>query len=96
MFILPADDLSYCNNRITSKVFRFNVSIMEKNATNLFRAEFRALRIHNPNAKKNEQRIELYQVRELSVPLLAEHRWGERVSKMLCFSLKPLVGHREG
>lgn len=73
--IFPADDLSYCPKGITSKVFRFNVSLMEKNATNLFRAEFRALRIPNPSAKKNEQRIELYQVRELSVPLLAEHRW---------------------
>uniref|UniRef100_A0A3B5LPU0 Transforming growth factor beta n=1 Tax=Xiphophorus couchianus TaxID=32473 RepID=A0A3B5LPU0_9TELE len=62
------NDLSYCNNRITSKVFRFNVSIMEKNATNLFRAEFRALRIHNPNAKKNEQRIELYQILQKDDP----------------------------
>lgn len=35
---------------------------MEKNSTNLFRAEFRALRISNPSAKRNEQRIELYQV----------------------------------
>ncbi|MEQ2181275.1 hypothetical protein GOODEAATRI_009755, partial [Goodea atripinnis] len=55
-------DLSYCPKGITSKVFPFNVSIVEKNATNLFRAEFRALRIPNPSAKKNEQRIELYQV----------------------------------
>ncbi|XP_043998341.1 transforming growth factor beta-3 proprotein [Gambusia affinis] len=56
------NDLNYCNNRVSNKIFRFNVSIMEKNATNLFRAEFRALRIHNSNAKKNEQRIELYQI----------------------------------
>lgn len=64
---LPADDLPYCPKGITSKVFRFNVSVMEKNSTNLFRAEFRALRIPNPSAKKNEQRIELYQVCELTV-----------------------------
>lgn len=60
----PADDLTYCPKGITSKVFRFNVSIMEKNSTNLFRAEFRALRIPNTAAKRNEQRIELYQVCE--------------------------------
>lgn len=56
------NDLPYCPKGITSKVFRFNVSIMEKNATNLFRAEFRALRVPNSSAKRNEQRIELYQI----------------------------------
>ncbi|XP_034433145.1 transforming growth factor beta-3 proprotein isoform X2 [Hippoglossus hippoglossus] len=56
------NDLSYCTKVTTSKVFRFNVSTMEKNSTNLFRAEFRALRIPNSVAKKNEQRIELYQI----------------------------------
>uniref|UniRef100_A0A1A7YGY6 Transforming growth factor beta n=1 Tax=Iconisemion striatum TaxID=60296 RepID=A0A1A7YGY6_9TELE len=55
------NDVSYCTKSTTSKVFHFNVSILEKNATNLFRAEFRALRIPNPSAKRNEQRIELYQ-----------------------------------
>ncbi|KAK0130891.1 Transforming growth factor beta-3 [Merluccius polli] len=54
------DDL--CPKSITSKVFRFNVSAMEKNSTNLFRAEFRALRIPNSSSKRNEQRIELYQI----------------------------------
>ncbi|XP_053290260.1 transforming growth factor beta-3 proprotein [Pleuronectes platessa] len=56
------NDLSFCTKVTTSKVFRFNVSTMEKNSTNLFRAEFRALRIPNSSAKKNEQRIELYQI----------------------------------
>ncbi|XP_029900399.1 transforming growth factor beta-3 proprotein [Myripristis murdjan] len=56
------NDLPYCPKGITSKVFRFNVSAMEKNSTNLFRAEFRALRVANPSAKRNEQRIELYQI----------------------------------
>ncbi|KTG05504.1 hypothetical protein cypCar_00004787 [Cyprinus carpio] len=55
------NDLPYCPKGITSKVFRFNVSSMEKNATNLFRAEFRALRVPNSSAKRNEQRIEVYQ-----------------------------------
>ncbi|KAG1936375.1 transforming growth factor beta-3 proprotein [Pimephales promelas] len=56
------NDLPFCPKGITSKVFRFNVSVMEKNATNLFRAEFRALRVPNSSAKRNEQRIELYQI----------------------------------
>ncbi|XP_069008203.1 transforming growth factor beta-3 proprotein [Embiotoca jacksoni] len=62
------NDLPYCPKGITTKVFRFNVSIMEKNSTNLFRAEFRALRIPNPGAKKNEQRIELYQILQKDDP----------------------------
>ncbi|KAJ8341559.1 hypothetical protein SKAU_G00338500 [Synaphobranchus kaupii] len=56
------NDLPYCPKGITSNVFRFNVSAMEKNSTNLFRAEFRALRVPNSSAKRNEQRIELYQI----------------------------------
>ncbi|XP_028997580.1 transforming growth factor beta-3 proprotein-like [Betta splendens] len=56
------NDLPYCTKGSTSKVFRFNVSAMERNSTNLFRAEFRALRVPNPTAKRNEQRIELYQI----------------------------------
>ncbi|MGH0181255.1 UNVERIFIED_CONTAM: hypothetical protein FKN15_006837 [Acipenser sinensis] len=56
------NDLPYCPKGITSKVFRFNVSSMEKNSTNLFRAEFRALRVPNSSAKRSEQRIELYQI----------------------------------
>lgn len=63
------DDLFYCPKGITSKVFRFNVSAMERNSTNLFRAEFRALRVPNPDAKRNEQRIELYQVCKGTVSL---------------------------
>lgn len=56
------NDLLHCPKGVTSKVFRFNVSTMEKNSTNLFRAEFRALRVPNSSAKRNEQRIELYQI----------------------------------
>ncbi|XP_037652565.1 transforming growth factor beta-3 proprotein [Sebastes umbrosus] len=62
------NDLPYCPKGITSKVFRFNVSTMEKNSTNLFRAEFRALRIPNAVAKRNEQRIELYQILQKDDP----------------------------
>ncbi|XP_053701776.1 transforming growth factor beta-3 proprotein [Synchiropus splendidus] len=62
------NDLPNCPKGITSKVFRFNVSTMEKNSTNLFRAEFRALRIPNAGAKRNEQRIELYQILQKDDP----------------------------
>ncbi|XP_034713817.1 transforming growth factor beta-3 proprotein [Etheostoma cragini] len=62
------NDLPLCHKGTTSKVFRFNVSTMEKNSTNLFRAEFRALRISNPGAKRNEQRIELYQILQKDDP----------------------------
>lgn len=62
------DDLLYCPKGITSKVFRFNVSAMERNSTNLVRAEFRAFRVPNSSSKRNEQRIELYQVRKGTVP----------------------------
>ena len=59
------DELAVCPKGITSKVFRFNVSSVEKNGTNLFRAEFRVLRVPNPSSKRNEQRIELFQVNPL-------------------------------
>ncbi|XP_056282101.1 transforming growth factor beta-3 proprotein [Pseudoliparis swirei] len=62
------NDLPLCLKGITSKVFRFNVSTMEKNSSNLFRAEFRALRIPNSAAKRNEQRIELYQILQKDDP----------------------------
>nr|KAF6487853.1 transforming growth factor beta 3 [Rousettus aegyptiacus] len=59
------NELAVCPKGITSKVFRFNVSSVEKNGTNLFRAEFRVLRVPNPSSKRNEQRIELFQVNPL-------------------------------
>ncbi|XP_013868067.1 transforming growth factor beta-3 proprotein [Austrofundulus limnaeus] len=64
----PENNDLHCTKSTTSKVFRFNVSILEKNATNLFRAEFRALKINNHMAKKNEQRIELYQILQKDDP----------------------------
>uniref|UniRef100_A0AC11AVK8 Transforming growth factor beta 3 n=1 Tax=Ovis aries TaxID=9940 RepID=A0AC11AVK8_SHEEP len=56
------DDLTVCPKGITSKIFRFNVSSVEKNETNLFRAEFRVFRMPNPASKRSEQRIELFQI----------------------------------
>nr|XP_060610236.1 transforming growth factor beta-2 proprotein [Anolis sagrei ordinatus] len=41
---------------------RFDVSAMEKNASNLVKAEFRVFRLRNPRPRVLEQRIELYQV----------------------------------
>lgn len=40
----------------------FDVSSMEKNASNLVKAELRIFRLQNPGAKVAEQRIELYQM----------------------------------
>lgn len=51
---------------------------MEKNSTNLFRAEFRALRVPNSSAKRNEQRIELYQVCERNK--MSQYTWDSEVS----------------
>lgn len=65
---------------------------MEKNSSNLFRAEFRALRIPNAGAKRNEQRIELYQVCELTAHF---HRY--RLPAFMCSisSQKACVGQLE-
>lgn len=41
---------------------RFDVSSMEKNASNLVKAELRIFRLQNPKARVPEQRIELYQI----------------------------------
>lgn len=96
-FSLP-DDLFYCPKGISSKVFRFNVSAMERNSTNLFRAEFRALRVPNPDAKRNEQRIELYQVCKGTVSL-SFHRdemkieW--RGASTLDWALSPFMLHKQ-
>ncbi|XP_077455604.1 transforming growth factor beta-2 proprotein [Stigmatopora argus] len=40
----------------------FDVSSMEKNASNLVKAELRIFRLQNPSARVSEQRIELYQI----------------------------------
>ncbi|XP_045392026.1 transforming growth factor beta-2 proprotein isoform X2 [Lemur catta] len=44
------------------RIVRFDVSAMEKNASNLVKAEFRVFRMQNPKARVHEQRIELYQI----------------------------------
>uniref|UniRef100_A0A8C7ZMD6 Transforming growth factor beta n=1 Tax=Oryzias sinensis TaxID=183150 RepID=A0A8C7ZMD6_9TELE len=72
------NDLLYCPKGITSKVFHFNVSAMERNSTNLFRAELRALRVPNPSAKRNEQRIELYQIMRPNEPVRKQRYVGAK------------------
>ncbi|KAK1170657.1 transforming growth factor beta-2 proprotein-like [Huso huso] len=50
---------------------KFDVSSMEKNASNLVKAELRVFRLQNPKARVSEQRIELYQIvghKELTSP----------------------------
>ncbi|XP_028296045.1 transforming growth factor beta-3 proprotein-like [Gouania willdenowi] len=73
-----SNDLHYCPKGITSKIFRFNVSAMERNSTNLFRAEFRALRIPNQSAKRSKQRIELYQILKPNEHIRKQHYIGAK------------------
>lgn len=70
------DELGVCPKGITSNVFRFNVSSAEKNSTNLFRAEFRVLRVPNLSSKRSEQRIELFQVSGSLLPPSSRGRMG--------------------
>uniref|UniRef100_A0A8C4Q838 Transforming growth factor beta n=1 Tax=Eptatretus burgeri TaxID=7764 RepID=A0A8C4Q838_EPTBU len=55
-------------NNFYFRLLKFDVSTMEKNASNLVKAEFRILRIPNYYAKQSEQRIELYQVLQQKHP----------------------------
>uniref|UniRef100_UPI00358E554F transforming growth factor beta-2 proprotein n=1 Tax=Myxine glutinosa TaxID=7769 RepID=UPI00358E554F len=55
-------------NNFYFRLLKFDVSTMEKNASNLVKAEFRILRIPNYYAKQAEQRIELYQVLQQKHP----------------------------
>lgn len=74
-----------------SRLFFFNVTSFERNASSLFRAKFRLLREPNPRAKQSEQRIELYQV---SVQL-SDQEWLRLVHRiegmipcsLVCFTL---------
>lgn len=59
---LFADAIPPTFYRPYSRIVRFDVSAMEKNASNLVKAEFRVFRLQNPKARVPEQRIELYQV----------------------------------
>ncbi|CAJ0940514.1 unnamed protein product [Ranitomeya imitator] len=54
------------------RIIRFDVSAMEKNVSNLVKAEFRVFRLQNPKARVSEQRIELYQIlksKDLTSPM---------------------------
>lgn len=56
----------------------FDVSSMEKNASNLVKAELRVFRLQNPAARVPEQRIELYQARGGGDSVLSDLDWGCR------------------
>ncbi|XP_026551532.1 transforming growth factor beta-2 [Pseudonaja textilis] len=57
-----ANFISTSNQNPYFRRVRFDVSAMEKNASNLVKAEFRVFRLQNPKARVSEQRIELYQM----------------------------------
>ncbi|XP_043931660.1 transforming growth factor beta-2 proprotein-like [Protopterus annectens] len=44
------------------RIVRFDVAQLEKNSSNLVRAEFRVFRIPNSKTRVSEQRVELYQI----------------------------------
>ncbi|XP_063775192.1 transforming growth factor beta-2 proprotein isoform X2 [Pseudophryne corroboree] len=54
------------------RIVRFDVSAMEKNVSNVVKAEFRVFRLQNSKARVSEQRIELYQIlksKDLTSPM---------------------------
>ncbi|XP_078516636.1 transforming growth factor beta-2 proprotein-like isoform X2 [Lissotriton helveticus] len=60
---------NYGNNLIPTspvspffRIIRFDVSALEKNASNLVKAELRLFRVPNPKSRASEQRVELYQI----------------------------------
>ncbi|XP_010640800.2 transforming growth factor beta-2 proprotein [Fukomys damarensis] len=67
-WLLPKDEMTVRDAipppfyRPYFRIVRFDVSAMEKNASNLVKAEFRVFRLQNPKARVPEQRIELYQI----------------------------------
>lgn len=62
-YCLLADAIPPSYYSLYFRIVRFDVSAMEKNASNLVKAEFRVFRLQNSKARVSEQRIELYQVR---------------------------------
>ncbi|XP_068089008.1 transforming growth factor beta-2 proprotein isoform X2 [Hyperolius riggenbachi] len=77
--VYKIDFLPYSENVIYTnyynpyfRIIRFNVSAMEKNVSNLVKAEFRVFRLQNLKARVSEQRIELYQIlktKDLTSPM---------------------------
>lgn len=59
---LLADIISHTHFNPYFRRLMFDVSSMERNASNLVKAELRVFRLQNPSARVAEQRIELYQV----------------------------------
>ncbi|XP_032803552.1 transforming growth factor beta-2 proprotein [Petromyzon marinus] len=57
------------------RIFKFNLSLFNKNASNLVKAELRVQRLPNPAAKLIEQRIELYQILKSKDPWAPSQRY---------------------
>uniref|UniRef100_A0A8D0DZ04 Transforming growth factor beta n=1 Tax=Salvator merianae TaxID=96440 RepID=A0A8D0DZ04_SALMN len=68
-FILPSNTIPYFRR------VKFDVTALEKNASNLVKAEFRVFRLQNPKARVSEQRIELYQILKLKDPASPMQRY---------------------
>ncbi|KAK1795026.1 hypothetical protein P4O66_010215, partial [Electrophorus voltai] len=69
--LCPADVISATHYNPYFRRLRFDVSSLEKNASNLVKAELRIFRLQSPKARVSEQRIELYQIlghKELTSP----------------------------
>ncbi|XP_003965777.1 transforming growth factor beta-2 proprotein [Takifugu rubripes] len=61
--IYPSENIiSHTQSNPYFRRLMFDVSSMEKNASNLVKAELRIFRLQNPAARVSEQRIELYQI----------------------------------
>ncbi|XP_005988913.1 transforming growth factor beta-2 proprotein [Latimeria chalumnae] len=57
------------------RVVRFNVSHMERNSSNLVKAEFRLFKVPHPKARVAEQRVELYQILKAKDPATPSQRY---------------------
>ncbi|KAJ1157625.1 hypothetical protein NDU88_010330 [Pleurodeles waltl] len=88
------------------RIVKFDVSAMEKNVSNLVKAEFRVFRLQNPKARVSEQRIELYQVltskgltsptqRYIDSKVVKTRAEGEWLSFDVTESVKEWLHHRD-
>ncbi|XP_041030388.1 transforming growth factor beta-2 proprotein-like [Carcharodon carcharias] len=82
VYKIDMNPFSYPENVIPSQQYNpyfrrvyLDVTSMEKNVSNLVKAEFRVFRLQNPKAKVEEQRIELYQILKSKEPSSPSQRY---------------------
>ncbi|XP_078085893.1 transforming growth factor beta-2 proprotein isoform X2 [Mustelus asterias] len=82
VYKIDMNPFSYPENVIPSQQYNpyfrrvyLDVTSMEKNVSNLVKAEFRVFRSQNPKAKVEEQRIELYQILKSKEPSSPSQRY---------------------